>query len=721
MFPRFYSKKGANSSCFFLYLFKMKNFSFLHISFFIGVLIALPTYSNAQASFSLEEVMSSSFPSHLVADTHNQRVAWVFNEKGVRNIWIAEGPGYEGRALTNFSKDDGQEISNLQFTADGSRILYIHGGAPNRAGEIPNPSMGIKAAERSIWQVFLESGELEKLQEAGNFRLHPTQNLIAYTKGNSVFSFDIDTKGEPEQLFTIRGTPGNLSWSPNSSTQDLAFVSSRRDHSFVGIYRRDSDQIMYLNPSVDRDNWPVWSPDGKQIAFIRIPHEEPQIFVPRREALPWSICVAKVPSGEVKELWKADPGMGSAFRSVSARNQLFWGANDRLIFPYEKTGWTQLYSLSVQDGSLTALTPGEFEVQYVSLAPSGESVLYSSNQGDIDRQHIWEVSVEGGRAVQLSQGEGIEWSPVRMGAKGPVFCLASGPKTPAHPIKLESPTDRQMLAPNALPESFPIQELVKPQKVVFTATDGMQIHGQLFLPNTQTGSKHPAVLFFHGGSRRQMLLGFHHRGYYHNAYALNQYLASKGYVVLSVNYRSGIGYGMHFREALNYGAGGASEFQDVVGAALYLQNRSEVDPGRIGLWGGSYGGYLTALGLARASNLFKAGVDIHGVHDWNPVIQNFIPSYNPLANPDFARKAFESSPMAFLEGWQSPVLLIHGDDDRNVPFSESVDLANALRKQGVYFEQLVFPDEVHGFLLHSNWLKAYEATADFFDRMLKEE
>ncbi len=144
---------------------------------------------------------------------------------------------------------------------------------------------------------------------------------------------------------------------------------------------------------------------------------------------------------------------------------------------------------------------------------------------------------------------------------------------------------------------------------------------QIPIVNGRSGDRHPGVLFFHGGSRRQMQLGWHYRGYYHNAYALNQYLASSGYVLLSVNYRSGIGYGMEFREALNYGARGASEFNDVVGAGLYLQSRPDVDPERLGLWGGSYGGYLTALGLAGASDLFAAGVDVRGVHDWNMVIR----------------------------------------------------------------------------------------------------
>ncbi|MGH9399887.1 MAG: alpha/beta hydrolase family protein, partial [Thermoanaerobaculia bacterium] len=182
--------------------------------------------------------------------------------------------------------------------------------------------------------------------------------------------------------------------------------------------------------------------------------------------------------------------------------------------------------------------------------------------------------------------------------------------------------------------------------------------------------------------------------------------------------RSGIGYGMEFREALDYGAAGASEFNDVLGAGLYLKSRQDVDPARIGLWGGSYGGYLTALGLARASDLFAAGVDLHGVHDWNEVIQNFEPSYEPEKRQAVARLAFESSPMNFVKSWRSPVLLIHGDDDRNVPFAQSVLLAEALRERGVAFEELVFPDEVHDFLTHAHWLAAYRAAADFFDRKL---
>jgi dipeptidyl aminopeptidase/acylaminoacyl peptidase len=155
-----------------------------------------------------------------------------------------------------------------------------------------------------------------------------------------------------------------------------------------------------------------------------------------------------------------------------------------------------------------------------------------------------------------------------------------------------------------------------------------------------------------------------------------------------------------------------------MGAGLYMRGRADVDPKRIGLWGGSYGGYLTALGLARSSDLFAAGVDMHGVHDWNEEIHNFVPAYNPEEKAEVARLAFESSPLASVKTWRSPVLLIQGDDDRNVPFSETVHLAEALRKQGVEFEQLVFPDELHDFMMRRTWLAAYHAAVDFLDRKL---
>jgi dipeptidyl aminopeptidase/acylaminoacyl peptidase len=274
------------------------------------------------------------------------------------------------------------------------------------------------------------------------------------------------------------------------------------------------------------------------------------------------------------------------------------------------------------------------------------------------------------------------------------------------------------IAAETLPKDFPSSKLVAPQQVSFKAADGLEIHGQLFLPaKAKAGEKLPAVIFMHGGPMRQMLLGWHNLYYYHNAYGFNQYLANRGYAVLSVNYRLGVGYGRAFRVVTNGGGRGAAEYQDIVAGANYLRSRNDIDQSRIGLWGGSYGGFLTALGLARNSDLFAAGFDIHGVHDWAARISGA--AGIDAGGRDAVKIARESSPVGSVDKWRSPVLLIHGDDDRNVAFSQTVDLIRRLREQRVYFEQIVYPDEVHDFLLHRNWVVIFKAGADFFDRHMK--
>jgi dipeptidyl aminopeptidase/acylaminoacyl peptidase len=684
-----------------------------------GLLVASARAVDAQAqdTFTLEQVMSAPFPSGLVAAPAGAKVAWVLNERGARNIWVAEAPDFAARRLTAYADDDGQAISDLSWSPNGAAVVYVRGGDANRRGEYPNPLSLPGGVKQEIWVVGLGGEAPRKLADGSSLAVAPTAGRVAFLKGGEAWSVEL-AGGEPAALLKARGTIGSLRWSPDGTR--LAFVSNRGDHSFVGVLDVETGSVRWLEPSVDRDIAPAWSPDGGRIAFVRIPAAGAGIvFGPERSGPPWSIHVADASDGRSRVVWTADEGPGSVFQGVAAESELFWAAGGRIVFPWEKDGWLHLYSLPATGGAATLLTPGAFEVEHVALSADRTRVIYSSNQDDIDRRHLWSVAAAGGTPSALTRGAGIEWSPVPLAEGGAIAFLRSDAHDPARPALRDASGRMRDLAPETLPRDFPAAALLEPEAVTFPAADGMTIRGQLFMPERCRRARNcPGVLFFHGGSRRQMLLGWHYLGYYHNAYALNQYLAGRGYVVLSVNYRSGTGYGLEFREALNFGATGASEYNDIVGAGLYLKGRPEVDPARIGLWGGSYGGYLTALGLARASDLFAAGVDFHGVHDWNVVIRNFVQSYDPLERQDVARLAFESSPMAAIETWRSPVLLIHGDDDRNVPFSETVELVTSLRRQGVELEQLIFPDEVHSFLTHARWLEAYRATADFFDRKL---
>src|SRR5205085_267247 len=250
----------------------------------------------------------------------------------------------------------------------------------------------------------------------------------------------------------------------------------------------------------------------------------------------------------------------------------------------ERDGWAHLYSISASGGDAVLLTPGNYEVENVAYTPDNSTIIFAANKDDIDRRHLWRVSVAGGALTAVTSGASVEMSPAVVNAGRQLIFFHSTARDPYQPyIANVDGTNVRPLAPQTLPADFPKAQLVAPEQVVFKAADGLEIHGQLFKP-AQAAGKLPAIVFMHGGPIRQMLLGWHYLYYYHNAYALNQYLASRGYVVLSVNYRSGIGYGRAFREAQHRGARGASEYQDIVAAGKFLRGRDDVDAKHIGLW-----------------------------------------------------------------------------------------------------------------------------------------
>jgi dipeptidyl aminopeptidase/acylaminoacyl peptidase len=670
-------------------------------------------------SFTIDQVMSAPFASGLIAAPRGAAVAWLLNEQGRRNVWVAAAPDWRARKLTAFDKDDGQDIDDLAWAPDAAYVLFARGGDFEKGEDNPNPDLNPTKPEQAIWIAPLDGSPVKKLTDGHAPAVSAKGDLAAFIRGGQIFT--MTPKGENvSNVVGEKWRMQDLRWSPDGT--HLAFVSDRRDHSFIGVYTPAEKRLQYLDASVDRDTSPTWSADGAHIAYIRIParsHEE--AFGPHREGEPWSIRIADIATGAGHEIFRANGGPGSVFHGIVANDQIFW-TGDRIVFPWERTGWCHLYSVPVRgEGALVELTPGDGEVEHAAISADRKIVYFSGNFGDIDRRHLWSRDLSGpARPKPVTVGENIEWQPAPLADGSGIALLASSYNEAAHAALRRSDGRVTPLLPDAVRGDFPAASFVRPEPVMITAADGLEIHGQLFLPpGAQRGVRQPALIFFHGGSRRQMLLGFHYMFYYSNAYALNQYLANRGYVVLSVNYRSGIGYGLDFREAINYGMTGASEFNDVIGAGLYLKSRAEVDAHRIGVWGGSYGGYLTALALARASDLFAAGVDFHGVHDWSELR----PSTGPLSDPTVAiaaaKLAFESSPMASVATWRSPVLLIHGDDDRNVAFLQTVELVEALRRQRVEFEELIIPNEIHDFLEHRHWVEAYKATADFFARKLR--
>ncbi|HEY3519891.1 MAG TPA: alpha/beta fold hydrolase, partial [Rhodanobacteraceae bacterium] len=693
--------------------------------------LALPLSCMAQeptpatAGFTLQQVLDYPFPQDLTAAEKGDRIAWVIDLRGVRNVWIAQAPDFKPRQLTHFTEDDGQELTNLTFSPSGDALAFVRGGDhdenwPAEGNLAPDPAAGPKQPKVMLWAARLPNGDVHEVTE-GDAPSISSSGKLAYIKDDQVWTASLDYRGDPEKesderaggehkdsrkrgdekhssgepkrLFFDRGKDSELRWSPDGSR--LAFVSDRDDHSFIGVYTDEHTPIEYLAPSTHRDDMPRWSPDGTRIAFTRAPGDggppEPMLKLTPH---PWSIWVADIASGNGQAVWNSPDTLLGSYPETAGGANLDWAAGDRLIFLADLDNWPHLYSIASHGGDPLLLTPGKFMVEDVVLSRDKRSLIYSANTGsdkdDRDRRHLFSVSVDAAQPHALTQDTRLQWTPVVAGGDAIAFIDAGAQQPPMIVAMRNDGNDRRPLQPDLLPRDFPAAQLVTPTSVGFTAADGTLVHGQLFRRADASGEQ-PAVIFVHGGPPRQMLLGWHYMDYYSNGYAVNQYLADHGFTVLSVNYRLGIGYGHAFHHPEKWGPTGASEYQDVQAGAKFLQRLPGVDAQRIGIWGGSYGGYLTALALARNSDIFKAGVDLHGVHDWTRFNEGWIGKpperYEQGDREEAIKVAWQSSPDADVAKWTSPVLLIQGDDDRNVRFFQTIDLARRLDERHVPYQE----------------------------------
>ncbi|HEX9933285.1 MAG TPA: alpha/beta fold hydrolase [Allosphingosinicella sp.] len=668
---------------------------------FLGLItLSLAQPAAAAAPDRLAEALALPVASGLAGARDVPRFAWIENEAGARSIWTAVR-GRPARRLAVFADDDGQQLYGLALSHDGATLAFVRGGDEEFPNEEDPPNTGAApvAPAQQVFVVAAEGGTPLLIGHGHSPAFSPQGDRLAFTRRGEVWLWSRGS--EARRLARLDGHVSRLLWSPDGAR--LLFSEDRGEHSFVGLLEIEGPRLAYLDPGLSQSVEPVFSPDGRQVAFVRY-------LAPPPDAAPdsgpyWSIRIVDLASGAARTLWSAPRGAGGRWAGTRSRN-LFWSRDGQILFPWERTGWLQVYALdATQGGAPRALTAGAFEVETFVLGPGGNTLLYAANDGHIDRRQIWRRAIGGGTRTRLGGGDGMHFFPTVAGDA--VAAIETGVSSPAHPVLLDG-------RPSPLGRVATATGFVAPEPVAFRAADGLEVRGQLFRARSGSGRR-PALVYVHGGPRRQMLLGFHPSGYYSKGYVMNQHLAALGYHVLAVNYRGGTGYGLAFRDAPETGREGASEYRDILAAGRWLAARAEVDPARVGIWGGSWGGYLTALALARDSDLFASGVDFHGVHSMLRPVANTL---SPQAQERARQLQWDSSPLGAIGRWRSPVLLIHGDDDQNVDFSQSLLLARELAARRIPYRELVFANERHSFFRHSSWLESLRATEQFLDRTL---
>jgi dipeptidyl aminopeptidase/acylaminoacyl peptidase len=455
---------------------------------------------------------------------------------------------------------------------------------------------------------------------------------------------------------------------------------------------------------------PAWAPDGAQLAFLRIDPSTDAVANQFDEDPPAPFAVMLTPVSVLAphRVWSSPGGDGFARQWRSRTTApLAWLDGQRLALLSEHDGWQHVYALSGLSGGtsgvVTDLTPGRCEVDYADVIDTA-TVVVSDNCAGVDRRRLVRVHSETGVAVALTPANGLSIQPV---------AFDHGQRLVWRQAEQQLQTIRVLaggreIAPEP-PTEVPFPGVTE-ESLALTAADGIVTNAQLFHPVGP--GPHPAIIFLHGGPQRQTFAAAATSAFYSRFGWMNRALAARGYVVMQVNYRSGTGQGRDFRRIRGVARNGAGELADVLAARAWLAGRPEVAGSRIGLWGDSWGGWLTALALARHSDLFRSGVVISGVYDLSET------SFGPTLDPQARALAKSSSAAGWIDQWRSPVLIVHGERDNTVPVSQALEMQEALRRRHRDVTVLTFPREGHALQLERDWKLMFERASGFLDRTL---
>jgi dipeptidyl aminopeptidase/acylaminoacyl peptidase len=540
----------------------------------------------------------------------------------------------------------------------------------------------------------------------------PDSRKIAYSSGGSIWSVNADG-GQPKRL--TRTLPGEgdprqsgdraPQWSPKGRW--ILFESGRRGHNSINVISDDGDTERFLTNSNNDDVAAAWSPDGQHISYTERSREH---FSGELRRIDFDPKTAITSDPVVLYTPAEDRGGGWSIRKAA------WSPNSRtLAVVLQDSGWDHVYLIPASGGALKALTEGAFEDSDPVFSPNGHELAILSSRKNLEGSQVWIAPLDKSAPRPLANFPvpGVESSPEWSPDGTRIFFHRSSPQ---ESTDLWIADARRDTPPRALTSTLPRNfhgALEVPEKVTYTSKDGMQIAALLYKPAAE---KAPGVLWIHGGPEGQDVFRL-------DLWA--QYLAQQGYVVLEPNYRGSSGYGEKFRN-LNVEDSGGGEMDDVAAGAHYLVERGLADPKRLAIGGGSHGGTMVAYAVTKYPTLFQAAIEMYGVVDRATFVERTNRNSairwmrkmggTPAEKPEVYGRA---NSLARVVDIQTPLLILHGENDPQVPPYESIQFTRALKEHNKVFYYYTYPGELHGFTQREHRLDAWRKELAFLEKYIQ--
>ncbi|HEY2017848.1 MAG TPA: alpha/beta fold hydrolase [Bryobacteraceae bacterium] len=456
---------------------------------------------------------------------------------------------------------------------------------------------------------------------------------------------------------------------------------------------------------------PVWSEDGTKAVMLARSGDNKDRWILALDPATGKTRVLATDHDNAWVLSGGTPGTAGA-----AANTLGWMKNDREVyFQSERTGYSHLYAVPFEGGTVRPLTSGNWEVVGVRQAKDKSHFYITAGKDSPYDQHLYEMSGDGGPLTRLTAAPGKHGTILSPDEKWIADIYSYTNKPPelyVQPNRAQAESRKLTESPS--PEFWQYPWLDAPI-VAFTARDGVKVPAHLFKPaNARAGG--PGVVFVHGAGYLQNV-DRKWSTYYHE-YMFSHILMERGFTVIDVDYRGSAGYGRDWRTAI-YEHMGGKDLDDIVDAAKYLASAHGVDPKKIGLYGGSYGGFITLMAMFTQPDVFAAGAALRPVTDWAFYNHNYTSDILNVPQSD-AEAYRKSSPIYFAQGLKGALLICHGMVDTNVEFQDTVRLVQRLielRKEN--WQLAVFPVENHGFVQPTSWADEYKRILALFEKNLR--